>query len=388
MNGRIRPSSGMNGCARTVRGRDGERGIALVVVLLVLILCSILALEIKSTAVLHLRLATNKRNDFLMREAMRGQLEIVKQVLLYDLKENQTESLEDRWLDDRYTQLQDAPDPDAERDEDEPVSSMDIQLEARVEDEARKFNLNNLILEDEDLRKHWEEVFVRLVMLYREDSTQHALSRGEAEDLLKNVQEWMKRQGDDLGLKPPVTAEENKVMVTPDELLLVKGFNRDMFYDLQPEDEDGEEIPGLYRYLTLWSQGPVNLNTADAVVIKALFRDDDRRIAEDFLAWREEEADEQDENLGLDDEPKKNVLKALADLQNVEGIDQSVVARNRLAATATVSGNRFSVHLEGEDSNGLRRQERWILERNPVGFKTLLFEMRNDPKFDTEEEEK
>jgi len=366
---------------------DGERGIALVVVLLVLVLCSILALEIKSTAMLHLRLATNKRNDFLMREAMRGQLEILKQVLLYDLKENQVETLEDSWLDERYTQPHDASDLSEERDENAPVSSSSVQLDARIEDEARKFNLNNLILEDETLRKHWEEVFVRLLRLYREDHSQYAISRGVADDLLKNVQDWMKRQGDDLGLAPPATADENKVMVTPDELLLVKGFDRDMFYDLRADDDDGEEIPGLYRYLTLWSEGQVNLNTADGILVKALFKDDDERVAEDFLSWREEEAEEQDENLALSDDPAKNHLKSLADLEKIDGIDSTVIQRNRLNATTTFQSSRFSIHLEGEDENGLRRQERWILERNRVGFRTLLFEMRNDPVVKSGKEE-
>ena len=344
---------------------EEERGIALVVVLLVLILCSILALEIKSTAVLHLRLATNKRSDFLMREAMRGQLEIIKQVLLYDLKENQIETLEDSWLDERYTSLQDLPAADEERAEDEPISSTSVDLEARIEDEV--------------LRKHWEEVFVRLLKLYREENGQYSISQGKAEEILENVQAWMKRQGDDLGLSPPATAEEGKVMVTPDELLLVKGITREMFYDVKPEDDDGEEIPGLYRYLTLWSAGPINMNTADEVVIKALFSDDDDRVAEDFIAWREEEAEEQDESLSLDDEPAKNHLSSLADLQKIDGIDSTVITRNRLAQTATVNSNIFSIHLQGEDENGLRRQERWVLERNPVGFKTRLFEMRNDP---------
>ncbi|MEN8151678.1 MAG: hypothetical protein ABFS86_17815 [Planctomycetota bacterium] len=377
----------MRDAETTIPGRDEERGIALVVVLLVLILCSILALEIKSTAVLHLRLATNKRNDFLMREAMRGQLEVIKQVLLYDLKENQIESLEDSWLDDRYTSFQDAPDPDEERDPEEPISSTGVALDARVEDEARKFNLNNLNIEDETIRKHWEEVFVRLLRLYREDHAQYSISQGKAEELLGNVQEWMKRQGDDLGLPPPSTAEESQVMVTPDELLLVKGFDREMFYDQKPEEDGDPEIPGLYRYLTLWSEGPVNLNTADAILVKALFREEDERVAEDFLAWRDEEAEEQDEDLGLDEDPATNTLKSIGDLKNVDGIDQAVVNRNRLGTTGTVSSSRFSIHLEGEDENGLRRQERWVLLRNPKGFRTLLMESRNDPVVETDEDE-
>ena len=59
-----------------------ERGVALILVLIVLLLTSILALEIKSTAALHRRLTTNQRDDFLIRQVMRGQVEILKQVLL------------------------------------------------------------------------------------------------------------------------------------------------------------------------------------------------------------------------------------------------------------------------------------------------------------------
>ena len=68
----------------TPAGREDERGVALVIVLLVLMLSAILAVEIKASAALHWRLAKNKLSDFGMREKMRGQLEILKQVILYD----------------------------------------------------------------------------------------------------------------------------------------------------------------------------------------------------------------------------------------------------------------------------------------------------------------
>ena len=51
---------------------------------------------------------------------------------------------------------------------------------------------------------------------------------------------------------------------------MVPGFTREMFYDLKPEEEDEEPIPGLYRYLTLWSAGPVNLNTAEYPVLASV----------------------------------------------------------------------------------------------------------------------
>ena len=44
-----------------------ERGVALLLVLVVLLLTAILALEIKSSAALHWRIATNRRDDFTVR---------------------------------------------------------------------------------------------------------------------------------------------------------------------------------------------------------------------------------------------------------------------------------------------------------------------------------
>ena len=367
----------------------GERGIALVIVLIVLMFTSILALEIKSSAALHERLATNQRDDFLMREAMRGQLEILKQVIHYDLTENKIDTLTDRWTEDKYTQFQEGPvADDDERDPEEPASSLDVELEARVEDEARKFNLFNLGIEDEAIRLHWEKVFIRLLVLFREEHPQHSLSETEAEDLLKNLQEWMKRRGDERGIPAPAVLDEKRILVTPDELLMVAGFTRELFYDQSPEDEDDDEVPGLCRHLTLWSAGRINLNTADAPVIRALFdpRDDD--LAERLLEWREQEAEEQPEEIDPEADPAMNSFESLEDLKKIDGFDDAALTRNRLNAdTLTVLSTVFSVHLVAESGDGLRRQERYVLERNARGFRTLMAEERNDPVPQGEEEE-
>ena len=109
-----------------------ERGVALLIVLIVFMLTAVLALEIKATAALHMRLAQNKRDDFLMRQAIRGQLEVVKQVLLYDKSENDVEALDDRWNEEKFTQFQKGPteDEEDERDPEEPVTSEEAPLPA------------------------------------------------------------------------------------------------------------------------------------------------------------------------------------------------------------------------------------------------------------------
>jgi type II secretory pathway component PulK len=365
-----------------------ERGVALLIVLIVFLLVSVLALEIKATAALHMRLAKNKRDDFLMRQAIRGQLEVVKQVLLYDKTENDVEALDDRWTDEKFTQFQKAPVEGEEPDADAPVSSENVELSGRIEDEARKFNLQNLVADDEEVRAQWEEIFLRLVTLYREDEGKLTISRSDAESLLSNLKEWLERKDSDREFPVPATGDKKRILVTPDELLMIKGFTREMFYDQPGEEEGDEPIPGLYRYLTLWSEGPINANTAALPVLYALFLPQDSDLADRIVEWRETQAEVQDEDAPSDAEPKNNALKTVQDILNIEGFDVQAVQRNKLSpAVLTGASDTFSIHITARAEDGLRRQERWIIRRNPAGFTTLLAEERTDPVYEGQPED-
>ncbi len=365
-----------------------ERGIALLIVLIVFMLVAVLALEIKATAALHMRLAQNKRDDFLMRQAIRGQLEVVKQVLLYDKSENDVEALDDRWNEDKFTQFQKAPAKDDERDPEAPVTSEAVELNGRIEDEARKFNLHNLVTDDDDLRAQWEEIFLRLLTLYREDSGKLSISRSNAESLLKNLKGWFARKDSDRNFPVPATGDDKRILVTPDELLMIKGFTREMFYDQPGEDADDDAIPGLYRYLTLWSEGPINVNTAELPLLYAIFASQDSDLADRIVEWRQAEAEKQNDKAPIDAEPKNNAVSTVQDLLEIEGFDVQAMQRNNLTqAIITGSSNTFSIHITAKASNCLTRQERWIIRRNPRGFTTLLAEQRTDPIFNGTREE-
>jgi len=374
---------------KIIANHHREQGVALLIVLIVFMLVAVLALEIKATAALHMRLAQNKRDDFLMRQAIRGQLEVVKQVLLFDKSENNIEALDDRWNEDKFTRFQKAPAEDDERDPEAPVTSESVELSGRIEDETRKFNLHNLVTEDDDIRAQWEEIFLRLLVLYREDSGKLSISRSDAESLLKNLKGWFERKDSDRDFPVPATGDDKRILVTPDELLMIKGFTREMFYDQPGEDEDDDALPGLYRYLTLWSEGPINVNTAELPLLYALFGSQDSDLADRIVEWRTSEAEEQDDNAPIDADPKNNALSTVQDLLNIEGFDVEALQRNKLTpAIITGGSDTFSIHITAKAENGLSRQERWVIRRNPVGFTTLLAEQRTDPIFDgTHEDE-
>jgi len=57
------------------------------------------------------------------------------------------------------------------------------------------------------------------------------------------------------GLDPPVVIP-NRPLLSPGELALVKGFDRDLLYG-------GKDFPGLLQLITVWGDGRVNINTAD-----------------------------------------------------------------------------------------------------------------------------
>jgi hypothetical protein len=273
-------------------------------------------------------------------------------------------------------------------DEEQPVTSEHIELSGRIEDENRKFNLHNLVTDDDDLRAHWEEVFLRLLTLYREDKGKLSISRSDAEDLLKNLREWFTRKDDEREIPIPATGDDDRILVTPDELLMVPGWTREMFYDQPGEEEGDPPIPGFYRYLTIWSEGPINLNTAELPVLYALFESQDRDLADRIVEWRETEAEEQDENLPPDADPKRNAVRSTQDLLKIEGIDTEVLQRNNISpAVITGAGDTFSILITAKAENGLTRQERWVIRRNPAGFTTLLAEHRNDPTFEGDEED-
>jgi len=57
------------------------------------------------------------------------------------------------------------------------------------------------------------------------------------------------------GLDPPRVIA-NRPLLSPGELGLVKGFDRDLLYGR-------DELPGLLSLVTVWGDGRVNINTAD-----------------------------------------------------------------------------------------------------------------------------
>jgi hypothetical protein len=185
-----------------------------------------------------------------------------------------------------------------------------------------------------------------------------------------------------------------------DELKLVDGFhdpndpNRQHLYDQfreQSEEElveaeSVEPIPGLWRFVTLTSDGPININTAPVEVLRCLFKDQlDWDLADAIIEYRTAQASSYDDD--VDPEAEFTPFKSVQDLTKVDGIDAEVLSKNGIdGASVTVASNTFSISIFATREN-LTRQFRTVVRRHSKGFITLLHEERKDPRYEPEDEE-
>ncbi len=148
-------------------------------------------------------------------------------------------------------------------------------------------------------------------------------------------------------LAPPYRAKDGP-LDRVEELLLVRGITREMF-EGTPEQEDEPEHPGLKDLLTTTTSGQVNVNTASAQVLQALFGLDDSQV-EVVLARR----DGQDGVAGTDDDQPFRTPEDFFGLLGASG--------SKTAVIATVSSTFFRVQSTGE-CGGVKRTINAVLHR-------------------------
>ncbi len=135
-----------------------------------------------------------------------------------------------------------------------------------IEDESGKINVNKLV-EGSAFNNTVRGVLTRLL-----SQPQFKLRDREIEDLVNAIKDWIDPDSEVTGtgaenayyqgLGKPYTAR-NGPIESIDELLLVRGVTRELFYGTT-------EVPGLARFLTVYGEGKININTAPKEVLQAL----------------------------------------------------------------------------------------------------------------------
>ncbi len=221
--------------------RGGERGIALLIVLLTITLLTIIVVEFTQSAQVETHFALSTRNGLQAIYLARSGMNVAEALLVLDKQLNPTDSDDDIWA---------RPMP--------PLPVGDGTAALRVQDEGRRLNLNAMV------QKGWQvpqrrRVFERLFDVLGADKR-----------VLAAIGDWLDADGDPssdppgaeqpyyLGLTPPIVVR-NGPMLTMRELLQVRGVTPRLFARLQ-------------EFVTVLPNDDlkVNVNTAPAEVLYAL----------------------------------------------------------------------------------------------------------------------
>jgi len=296
-----------------------ERGVALVLALAVIALLVSLVVDFSYTMMIDLTLAANLRDEHKAFYVARSGIEMARHILQED--DNEYASLDEDWA-----QFGDHPGYISEDDEG--------RFKGTIVDEASKIAINTLIVEggavDTARLNQLERLFELLALdLALIDAivdwldSDHTAGPSGAEDSYYE------------DLSPPYPCKDGP-LATIDELLLVKGMTEEILYG-------SDEKKGLIHYLTIYSEGKINVNTASSLVLQCLAEGINETLAQTIIDSRSEE-------------PFTDTAAFIRvpGMEAIEGIDGDDI---------TVESSNFSIHVEGQ-VRGIKKGIFAVLKRN------------------------
>ncbi len=350
--------------------RREQSGIALLVVMMLAAIIIPFAAEFAYQIALEYTTANNVSDQLAIDNAIESQYQIVLARLQLDGQGNQTDSYDDPWNADELR---------SRTDDDTGVS-----LSTTMFDEQGKFNVHILAEASAQRKPIWKARLTELIKFFRAETKFDA--RPYAEEVADAIYRWVNGATSRGSVPKPNTADDRAMLVL-EELHFVS----DLFqkHRLLEDIRDGEEVaPGLHRFLTVYGNGKINLNTAPKAVLQAIFASDpdlaDRIIERRDGMGEDAPEDEGDEESGEGGNPFNDPNQIL----EVEGVDQPKLVANKVvpADDFDVRSNVFSARIAAQKEQS-RREELFIVERVPgndpngpiEGFRHLLCQERTDP---------
>ncbi len=311
-----------------------ERGFALLLTILIISLIVPFTLQFNTSMLSEMNGAANLKDGVQLDHIARSGFHVALAVLYEDALETKFDSLQEYWADPLTFSS---------------ASQFDEgRFEVRVKDHSGKIQINKLVDTTGKANQIHRELLERFFSAEEFD-----LEPEDVGDILDAMTDWIdpdnevtKFGAEDSyyqALEKPYACK-NGPMEFLDELLLVKGITRELFYG-------EEERPGISSYLTTHGQGLININTADLLILRILSQHMDQEIVEEMVSYRENE----DNDLSKPDWYKK-----------VQGMSSEV----KIDDLITASSNFFeinSVGLKGAMSKAVTS----LVERKEGGLKVV-----------------
>jgi len=304
-----------------IDGKDASRGSALVLTLLVIATLSGIAIAFADSSRTEVSLAAYYRDGFRARALARAGYETALWELYVD-EDLEVDGPDETWSLFDGTTL--------------PLELDDgSTLKATITDESSKINVNMLFNESGEIDTTRAEQVMRLLQILElEDFAYESLLDWLDKDDIKRMDGAESYHY--MGLETPYECA-NGPFLTTDQIRLVQGF----------------ETADILRFITIHSDGKINVNTAPAEVLQSLDPGMDESIVEDIIARRIEEP-----------------FKAVADVQEAAGMDGELF--QRIQGFLSVKSSTFSITLDAVcgDVNSIVRA---VVTRNKEKAPVLLY---------------
>ncbi|NIS60474.1 MAG: type II secretion system minor pseudopilin GspK [Proteobacteria bacterium] len=233
--------------------RKSETGVALILTLLITAILVTLIVEVNYSTQVDVRISGNFRNDLQTSYLAKSGVNIAASYLKYDGQNTDTDNLTEDWA-KSFPPL--------------PVGEGFVKV--MIGDENSKININRAVKETGEVDQ----------VIY--DALSRLFEREEVDlGILDALIDWIDPNDEGeaegnyyRGLDPPYACK-NGPLDTLSELLMIKGITDEVYAKIS-------------QYLTIYSDGKVNINTASKEVLLCLDDAIDDGIAQEIIQYREE----------------------------------------------------------------------------------------------------
>jgi general secretion pathway protein K len=306
-----------------------QRGVALVLTLLILTLLVVAGLEFNRAIRVEATLAGNYQDMAQASYVAQSGVEIARALIQED--DPSYDSLDERWaqfavfayLSHRFFS--------------------DGSFTGQIVDESSKFNPNGLIDPYGNVDPKKKGQLERLLQLL-----------GHNPEVMDAILDWL--DPDDqrrpmgaereyyLALKPPYPPK-NGPLDSLGEMLLIKGIDSSIFYGT-------DEREGLRNYLTVYSEGKININTASLPILLSLSPMVDQTMAQAVVDSRREKP-----------------FRTTEDLRSIPGWGS---VYPQISSEITVQSNYFSLEVQG-NYHDVRAMVQTVIKREGRRTKILFW---------------
>jgi len=311
------------------REQRGQRGVALVLTLLILTLLVVTGLELNRAIRVEATLAGNYRDLTQGSYIAQSGVEIARALIQDD--DPSYDSLDERWAQFAvFAYLSHR-------------LFTDGDFTGQIVDESSKFNPNGLIDPYGNVDPKKKDQLERLLQLM-----------GHNPEVMDAILDWL--DPDDqrrpmgaereyyMTLKRPY-APKNGPLDSLGEMLLIKGMDSSTFYGT-------DEREGLRNYVTIYSEGKININTASLPVLLCLSSKVDQTMAEAVLESRREKP-----------------FRSPEDLRSIPGWGSIYP---QISSEITVRSNYFSLEVQG-NYHDARAIVQTVIQREGKRTKVLFW---------------